>query len=76
MCMHNYFDSICIMIKHKVIMCLMDREKEYGLTYYVVLSQVIKFSNLRIKDTERISKNKIKIKNKKLYLFVCLVHGF
>ena len=42
----------------------MDREKEHGLTYYVALSRVTKFSNLGIKDTEGISKNKIKIKNK------------
>ena len=65
-----------VMIKHKVIVYLIDREKEHGLTYYIALSQVIKFSNLGIKDTEGISKNKIKIKNQKLYLFAYLVHGF
>ena len=63
MCMHNYFDSTCMTIKHKVVIYLMDREREYGLTYYVASSQVTKFSNLEIKDTEGISKNKIKIKN-------------
>ena len=36
----------------------MDREKEHRLTY-VVLSWVIKFSNLGIKDTEGISKNRL-----------------
>ena len=46
-------------------MSLMDREKEDGLAYYIALSRVTKFLNLGIKDIERISKNKIKIKNKK-----------
>ena len=46
------------MIKHKVVVTLMNREKEYMLTY-VVLSQVTKFSNLGTKDTERISKNRL-----------------
>ena len=41
----------------------MDREKEHRLTYYVALSRVTKLLNLEIKDTEGISKNKIKIKN-------------
>ena len=36
--MDNHFDSMCVTIKHKVTASLMDREKEYGLTY-VVLSQ-------------------------------------
>ena len=63
--MCNYFSSICITIKHKVFVSLIDREKEYGLTYYVALSQVTKFLNLGIKVTEGISENKIKIKIKK-----------
>ena len=58
MCMHNYFDSTYMTIKHKVVVCLMDREKEYRLTYYSPLSWVTKFLNLEIKDTEGISKNK------------------
>ena len=36
----------------------MDGEKEQGLTY-VALSRVTKFSNLGIKDTEGISKNRL-----------------
>ena len=71
---YNYFDSIYMTIKHKVAVYLMDREKEYRLTYYAVLGRVAKFSNLEIKDRERISENKIN--NKKLYLFACLVYGF
>ena len=39
-------------IKYKVIVSLMDREKEDGLAYYVVLSWVTNFSNLGIKDIE------------------------
>ena len=39
-------------------MSLMDREIEYMLGY-TVLSRVIKFSNLGIKDTEGISKNRL-----------------
>ena len=46
-------------IKDKVVASLMDREKENGLVYYVVLDRVTKFSNLRIKDTEEISKNRL-----------------
>ena len=38
---------------------LTDREKEHGLIYYVVLSRVTKFSNLGMKDTEGISKNRL-----------------
>ena len=42
----------------------MSREKEHGLTC-VALSRVTKFSNLGIKDAERISKNRLhrKIRN-------------
>ena len=39
-------------------MSLMDREIEYMLGY-TVLSRVIKFSNLGIKDTWGISKNRL-----------------
>jgi len=42
----------------KVIVSLMDKEREYGQTY-VVLSRVTKFSNLGIKDTEGLSKNRL-----------------
>ena len=63
-------------IKNKVATYLMGKEKEHGLAYYAALRQVTKFSNLEIKETEGISKNKIKIKNKKLCLFACLVAGF
>ena len=59
MCIDNYFDGIYVIIKYKVVASLMDREKEYRLTYYVALSQVIKFSNLEIKDIEGISKNRL-----------------
>ena len=44
--------------KNKVVVSLTDREKEHGLTY-VALSRVTKFSNLGIKDTEGISKNRL-----------------
>ena len=44
--------------KNEVVISLMDREKEYGLTY-VALSLVTKFSNLGIKDIEGISKNRL-----------------
>ena len=64
MCMHNYFDSACVAIKHKIATFLIGREKEHGLIYYIALSQVTKVLNLETKDTERISKNKIKIINK------------
>ena len=57
--MDNYFDSACITIKHKVVVSLIDREKENELTYYVVLSRVTKFSNLGIKDKDGISKNRL-----------------
>ena len=57
--MDNYFDSTCVMIKHKVVLSLIDREKEHGLTYYVALIRVTKFSNLGIKDIEGISKNRL-----------------
>ena len=46
------------MIKYKVIVSLIDREKEHGLTY-VALIWVTKFSNLEIKDKEGISKNRL-----------------
>ena len=62
MCMHNYVNSTCVIVKHKVATYLMGREKEHGLAYYMVLSQVRKYSKLGIKDTEGISKNKIKNK--------------
>jgi len=45
-------------ISNKVVVSLTDREKEHGLTY-VALSRVTKFSNLGIKDTEGISKNRL-----------------
>ena len=41
-----------------MVVSLIDREKEYGLTH-VALSRVTKFSNLGIKDTEGISKNRL-----------------
>ena len=47
-----------MIIKNKVVVSLTDREKEHGLTY-VALSRVTKFSNLGIKDTEGISKNRL-----------------
>ena len=31
MCMDNYFDSIFVIIKHKVVMSSMDGEKDYKL---------------------------------------------
>ena len=57
--MDNYFDSTCMIIKHKYIISLIDREKECGLTYYVALSWVTKFSNLGINDIEGTSKNRL-----------------
>ena len=45
-------------IKHEVIASLVDRDKEHRLTY-VTLSWVTKFSNLWIKDTEGILKNRL-----------------
>ena len=45
-------------ISNKVVVSLTDREKEHRLTY-VALSRVTKFSNLEIKDTEGISKNRL-----------------
>ena len=53
LCMYidNYFDSTYITIKHKVVVSLIDGEKEHRLTYYVALSRVTKFSTLGIKDT-------------------------
>ena len=47
-----------MMIIHKVVVSLMAREKEYGLIY-IALSHVTKFSNLGIKDTEGILKNRL-----------------
>ena len=47
-----------MVIKYKVIANLTDREKEYRLAY-VTLCRVTKFSNLGIKDTEGISKNRL-----------------
>ena len=47
-----------MIIIHKVVVSLMAREKEHRLTY-VALSRVTKFSNLGIKDTEGISKNRL-----------------
>ena len=39
--MDNYFDSVYIIIKHKVVVSLMNnKEKEHGLIWYIVLSQV------------------------------------
>ena len=46
------------MILYKVIVSLMDKEKENS-SIYVVLSWVTKFSNLRIKDIEGISMNRL-----------------
>ena len=57
--MNDYFDSTYIAIKYKIAASLIDREKEHRLTYYIALSQVIKFSNLEIKGTEGISKNRL-----------------
>ena len=48
-------------IPTKVVVSLTSREKEHGLTY-VTFSRVTKFSNLGIKDSERISKNRLCIK--------------
>ena len=39
-------------------MSLTDREREHSLSH-VTLSRVIKFSNLEIKDTEALSKNRL-----------------
>ena len=47
-----------MIIKYKVVVSLIDREKEYRLKC-IALSWVTKFSNLGIKDTERISKNRL-----------------
>ena len=43
-------------IRTKVVVCLMDKEREYEQTY-IALSRVTKFSNLGIKDMEGLSKN-------------------
>ena len=45
-------------IPTKVVVSLIDKEREYGLIH-VALSKVTKFSNLGIKDTEGISKNRL-----------------
>ena len=45
-------------IRNKVIVYLMDKEREHGQTY-VTLSRVTKFSNLGIKDTKGLSKNQL-----------------
>ena len=45
-------------IPTKVVVSLMNKEREYGLTH-IALSRVTKFSNLGIKDTEGISKNRL-----------------
>lgn len=47
-----------IIIPHKVAVSLIDREKENKLTY-IALNRVTKFSNLRIKDTKGVSKNRL-----------------
>ena len=51
-------------IHTKVVVCLTDKECEHRQTY-IALSRVIKFSNLGIKDTEGLSKNRLckKIRN-------------
>ena len=51
-------------IPTKVVVSLMDKEREYRLIH-IALSKVTKFSNLGIKDTEGISKNRLcrKIRN-------------
>ena len=48
-------------IPTKVVVSLTSREKEHGLIY-VAFSRVTKFSNLGIKDSEGISKNRLCIK--------------
>ena len=45
-------------IPTKVVVSLTDKEKEHGLTY-VALSRVTRFTNLGIKDTEGLSKNRL-----------------
>ena len=42
----------------KVAVSLTDREREHGLSH-VALSRVTKFTNLEIKDTEGLSKNRL-----------------
>ena len=48
-------------IPTKVVVSLMDKEREYRLTC-IALIRVAKFSNLGIKDTKGISKNRLSTK--------------
>ena len=45
-------------IPTKVVVSLIDKEKEHGLSY-VALSRVTKFTNSGIKDTEGLSKHQL-----------------
>ena len=47
-----------MIIPTKVVVSLIDREREHGLSY-VVLSRVTKFTNLGIKDMKGLSKNRL-----------------
>ena len=51
-------------IPTKVVVSLTDREREHGLSC-VALSRVTNFTNLGIKDTEGLSKNRLYTKIRK-----------